>query len=79
MSVTFFAFAVSTVSFIQMFALGTGLAVLIDATLIRGVLVPAFMRIAGDWNWWSPAVLRRLHRRIGVSEGPIPGPAPVPA
>jgi putative drug exporter of the RND superfamily len=79
MSVTFFAFAVSTVSFIQMFALGTGLAVLIDATLIRGVLVPAFMRIAGDWNWWSPAILRRLHRRIGVSEAPIPGPVPAPA
>jgi RND superfamily putative drug exporter len=79
MSVTFFAFAVSSVSFIQMFALGTGLAVLIDATLIRGVLVPAFMRIAGDWNWWSPAVLRRLHRRIGISERPAPSPAPAPA
>ncbi|HUJ67418.1 MAG TPA: MMPL family transporter, partial [Acidimicrobiales bacterium] len=71
MAVTFFSFAVSTVSFIQMFALGTGLAVLIDATLIRGVLVPAFMRVAGDWNWWSPALLRRLHRRIGISERPV--------
>jgi putative drug exporter of the RND superfamily len=79
MSVTFFAFAVSSVSFIQMFALGTGLAILIDATLIRGVLVPAFMRIAGDWNWWSPAILRRLHRRIGVSERNVPRPAPAPA
>jgi RND superfamily putative drug exporter len=70
MAITFFSFAVSKVSFIQMFALATGAAILLDATLIRGVLVPAFMRVAGDWNWWSPQVLRRLHARIGVAEPP---------
>jgi RND superfamily putative drug exporter len=69
MAVTFFAFATSRVSFIQMFGIGTGLAILVDATLIRGVLVPSFMRMAGNANWWSPGPLRRLHRRIGVSEG----------
>ncbi|HWE55419.1 MAG TPA: MMPL family transporter [Acidimicrobiales bacterium] len=70
MAITFFSFAISKVSFIQMFALGTGAAVIIDATLVRGVLVPSFMRLAGEWNWWSPASLRRLHQRIGVSEMP---------
>jgi putative drug exporter of the RND superfamily len=77
MAVTFLAFATSKVSFIQMFGIGTALAILVDATLIRGVLVPAFMRLAGDANWWSPAFLRRLHDRIGLAEAPAlpPGPA----
>ena len=39
-----------------------------DAFLIRGTLVPAFMRLAGDWNWWAPGPLRRLHDRWGISE-----------
>jgi RND superfamily putative drug exporter len=37
---------------------------------VRGVLVPAFMRLAGRWNWWAPRPLARLHERIGLSEGP---------
>jgi putative drug exporter of the RND superfamily len=78
MSVTFFAFAISKVSFIQMFAIGTGTAVLIDSTLIRGVLVPAFMRLVGEANWWSPRPLRILHERIGLSDvvGPVAEPRP---
>lgn len=44
------------------------LAVLVDATLIRAILVPAFMRLAGKANWWAPAPLRRLHDRFGISE-----------
>ena len=72
LAVTFFAFVTSRVSFIQMFGLGTGLAVLADATLIRAVLVPSFMRVAGDANWWSPGALRRLHDRIGLREAPTP-------
>jgi RND superfamily putative drug exporter len=75
MAITFFAFVTSEVSFLQMFGLGTGLAVVLDATLIRGVLVPALMRLMGSANWWAPAPLRRLHRRIGVSERDT-GPAP---
>jgi RND superfamily putative drug exporter len=39
-----------------------------DATLVRGALVPAFMRIAGKWNWWAPAPLTRVHRRFGLGE-----------
>jgi RND superfamily putative drug exporter len=69
LAVTFFALAFSHVSFIQLFGVGTGLAILVDATLIRGVLVPAFMALAGRANWWAPGPLRRLHRRIGLSEG----------
>jgi RND superfamily putative drug exporter len=68
LSVGFFAFGTSHVSFIQFFGLGTGLAILIDATLVRGVLVPAFMRAFGDRSWYAPAPLRRLHNRIGITE-----------
>jgi putative drug exporter of the RND superfamily len=68
LSVTFLAFATSSVSFLKLFGIGTALAILLDATLVRGVLVPSFMRLAGDWNWWAPKPLARLHRRIGLSE-----------
>jgi RND superfamily putative drug exporter len=68
LAVSFFAFGTSKVSFIQFFGLGTGLAILIDATLVRGVLVPAFMRVFGENSWYAPAPLRRLHNRIGLSE-----------
>jgi putative drug exporter of the RND superfamily len=46
------------------------LAILVDATLIRALLVPAFMRLAGRANWWAPAPLRRLHARFGLAEAP---------
>ena len=49
-------------------SLTVALAVLVDATVVRGLLVPAFMRLAGDANWWAPGPLRRLHDRIGISE-----------
>jgi RND superfamily putative drug exporter len=52
----------------QFFGLGTGLAVALDATVVRGVLVPAFMRLAGNANWWAPRPLRRLHDRFGLKE-----------
>ena len=68
MAVIFLAFATGHVSFIKMFGIGLTLAVLIDAFLIRGTLVPAFMRLAGDWNWWAPGPLRRIHDRWGISE-----------
>lgn len=70
LAVSFFAFATSSVSFLQLFGLGTGLAILIDATLVRGVLVPAFMAVVGERSWWSPAPLRRLHARVGLEEAP---------
>jgi RND superfamily putative drug exporter len=75
LAVTFFAFGLSRVSFIQMFGVGTALAIVVDATLIRGVVVPAFMRLAGGANWWAPRPLRRLHTRVGASDLPSPSPA----
>ncbi|NKQ52551.1 MMPL family transporter [Amycolatopsis sp. K13G38] len=68
LAISLFAFGTSGVSFIQMFGLGTGLAVLMDATLVRGILLPAGMRALGRYAWWSPAPLRRLHARYGISE-----------
>ncbi|MGI9053719.1 MAG: MMPL family transporter, partial [Ilumatobacteraceae bacterium] len=69
LSVTFFAFGTSGVSFIRMFGIGLGIAVLMDAFVIRGTLVPAFMKLAGEANWWAPRPLRRLHDRFGLREG----------
>ncbi|MBP2324200.1 RND superfamily putative drug exporter [Kibdelosporangium banguiense] len=68
LAVSLLAFATSGVSFIQLFGIGSGLAILIDATLIRGVLVPAGMRLLGRTAWWSPKPLRRLHNRVGIQE-----------
>ncbi|HEX2117846.1 MAG TPA: MMPL family transporter [Acidimicrobiales bacterium] len=69
LAVVFLAFATSHVTFIKLFGLGLALAVILDATLIRAALVPAFMRLAGRANWWAPAPLRRFHARYGISEG----------
>jgi len=62
-SIVFISVATSQVSFIKMFGTGMALAVLMDATLVRGVLVPAFMRLAGRANWWAPRWLPRSHAR----------------
>ncbi|MFW0784479.1 MMPL family transporter [Gordonia sp. CPCC 206044] len=72
MSIVFAGIAASEVSFMRMFGVGLTLAVLMDATLIRMLLVPAFMRLAGRANWWAPGPLRRLHDRFGLSEEPAP-------
>src|SRR3954465_3091755 len=53
----------------RMLGLGLTLAVLVDATLVRMVLLPAFMHLLGRWNWWAPKPLVRLHDRIGLDEG----------
>jgi RND superfamily putative drug exporter len=71
-SVVFLAFATSRVSFIKIFGIGLSIAVLMDAFVIRATLVPAFMRIAGEANWWAPRWLRRVHQRIGIGERPLP-------
>jgi RND superfamily putative drug exporter len=67
-SVAIGAFVTSQVIFIKELGLGTAIAVLIDATIIRALLVPSLMELLGRWNWWAPAPLRRLHRRFGLSE-----------
>ena len=67
-SVVFLAFATSEVSFIKLFGIGLTLAVLLDAFVIRGTLVPAFMRLAGEANWWAPRWMRGIYDRFGISE-----------
>jgi RND superfamily putative drug exporter len=68
------AFATSQIIFIKQVGLGTAFAVLLDATIIRALLVPSLMEMLGRWNWWAPAPLRRLHERIGLSEAYVPQP-----
>jgi uncharacterized membrane protein YdfJ with MMPL/SSD domain len=74
------AFATSKLVFIKELGLGAALAVLIDASIIRALLVPSLMELLGSWNWWAPRPLRRLHDRIGLREsGPRIVPPPDPS
>jgi trehalose monomycolate/heme transporter len=63
------AFATSGISFITMIGVGLAVAIAIDATLIRALLVPATMRLLGSANWWAPAPLRRVHERVALERG----------
>src|SRR5262249_26264190 len=76
MAVRFLPFGTADVSFLKLFGIGLALAVLLDATVIRGLLVPAFMRLAGRANWWASPTLRRLHNRFGIRET-LPEPTPL--
>jgi RND superfamily putative drug exporter len=67
-AVSFFAFGTATVSFLQLFGIGAGFAVIIDATLVRAVLVPACQQILGRAAWYAPAPLRRLQTRTGPAK-----------
>jgi RND superfamily putative drug exporter len=67
-SIVFVAQLTSGVTFIKLFGLGLAMAVVMDATLVRAALVPAFMRLAGRANWWAPAPLRRAYERFGLTE-----------
>jgi RND superfamily putative drug exporter len=77
------AFVTSKIVFIKELGLGTAVAVLIDASVIRALLVPSLMELLGRWNWWAPAPLRRVHARFGLTEvDPLDaqaGPEPAPA
>jgi uncharacterized membrane protein YdfJ with MMPL/SSD domain len=74
MVAVFGAFALSSVALVKSLGFSMALAVLIDATLVRGVLVPAFMRVMGSVNWWAPRWVQRGVSRLGLYEG-----APEPA
>lgn len=67
-AIVFACFMTSGVTSIKMLGLGIAFAILLDATVVRGLLVPALMRVAGDWNWWAPKPLRKLHSKIGISD-----------
>jgi RND superfamily putative drug exporter len=62
------AFITSDILFMKTLGLGMALAVALDATIIRALLVPATMRLMGDWNWWAPAPLRRWWERSGLGD-----------
>jgi RND superfamily putative drug exporter len=69
MSISFAALIAAQVQVMRLFGLGLTVAVLVDATLVRMVLVPAVMRVLGRWNWWAPRPLVWLHDRIGLTDG----------
>ncbi len=66
--VVFAGFAAGEVLTIKQLGVGLALAVIVDATIVRSLLVPATMRLLGEWNWWAPAPLRRFHDRFGFQE-----------
>jgi RND superfamily putative drug exporter len=70
MVAVFAAFALSSITFIKALGFTMALAVLIDATLVRGILVPAFMRVMGSINWWAPRGVQRVIARLGLYEEP---------
>lgn len=72
------ALAVSNLFFTKQLGVGTALAVAIDASIVRALLVPSLMALLGDWNWWAPGPLKRLHERFGLQEGPSAEPAQAP-
>jgi putative drug exporter of the RND superfamily len=69
MSISFAALIAANVSVMRLLGLGLTLAVLADATLVRMVLVPAFMHVMGEWNWWAPRWMVWLHQRLGLNDG----------
>ncbi|MEB3980766.1 MMPL family transporter [Mycobacterium sp. 663a-19] len=71
MSISFGALIAAQVSFMRMFGAGLTIAILMDATVIRMLVVPAFMRILGRLNWWAPPALARWHARWGITDEPL--------
>ena len=72
------AFSASGIAFIKLMGVGMIVALIVDATVVRVLLVPATMRLLGQANWWAPRPLRRLYARYGIKED-SPAPLPVPA
>ena len=77
MVAVFLAFALADVVLIKSIGLGLAIAVALDATVVRALIVPAVMRILGRYNWWAPHPLRWIHRRAGLASfGHVAAPAP---
>ena len=68
MALVFFAFGLADMVVIKAIGLAMGIAVVVDATIVRALLVPATMRLLGSWNWWAPAPMARLYRRFDLGE-----------
>jgi RND superfamily putative drug exporter len=67
-ALVFLAFGVSSVFFVKQIAIGMAFGVMLDATVVRALLVPSLMRLFGEWNWWAPKPLKRIYLRLGFSE-----------
>ena len=76
MVAVFVAFGTAEVVIIKAIGVGLAVAVALDATIVRGLVVPSVMRLLGDWNWWAPRPLRALYRRSGLAELGMHGPSP---
>ena len=72
--IVFAGFAAGEVLAIKQLGVGLAIAVLVDATIVRTLLVPATMKLLGERNWWAPAPLRRFHQRFGLHEAPSVAP-----
>jgi uncharacterized membrane protein YdfJ with MMPL/SSD domain len=68
------ALATSNLFFTKQLGVGTALAVAVDASVVRALLVPSLMALMGDWNWWAPGPLRRLHHRLGLDKAAVRSP-----
>jgi RND superfamily putative drug exporter len=68
MASVLFAFGLADMVVIKAMGIGMGIAVVVDATIVRALLVPATMRLLGRWNWWAPAPLARLYHRLALGE-----------
>jgi RND superfamily putative drug exporter len=76
MVAVFLAFSLADVVIIKAIGVGLAIAIAVDATIVRILVVPSVMRILGRANWWAPRPLALLHRRIGAGEvAPTPEPA----
>jgi RND superfamily putative drug exporter len=77
------AFSASGITFIKLMGVGMIIALIVDASIVRVLLVPATMRLLGRANWWAPRPLRRLYARYGIREGAeqpaLPQADPLPA
>jgi RND superfamily putative drug exporter len=75
-AVVFAGLATSSVTVVKLLGVGLAIAIVMDATVVRAVLVPAFMRLAGAANWWAPRPVQVLHRKLGIhaEEGTVPEP-----
>jgi putative drug exporter of the RND superfamily len=67
-AIVFLAFSVSSVFFVKQIAIGMAFGVMLDATVVRALLVPSLMRLFGEWNWWAPKPLRRVYARLRIAE-----------
>ncbi|GAA4448355.1 MMPL family transporter [Phytohabitans houttuyneae] len=71
-------FATGGIMFVKLIGVGMIVAIVVDATLVRALLVPATMRLLGRWNWWAPGPLGRVYRRYGIRESAVAEPAREP-